>query len=296
MTRTPGLHATAPGGASGDYFGNSVAISGDTVVVGAPFVDLVRPYAQDVGAAYVYVYDAPGDTYLLQARLDRPGTAEPCENFGGSVAISGERIVVGSGWTVSACNPGLSQIHEFMRSGTAWTVGASFTPSDCVSGQACFGANVALAGSLLTVGLPNEMLGGVQSGTVKIVSSDDGWLERLPAVVGAGSDCGFGLRHVGRGKFDAFGRRPDERHLRSRVRADLRAVSRGSGTGSRRRLRGRRRSTNGFRHRLWSPYGSPTPATAAFSSRILSTIESRSTGPISTSFRALSGWHVRRGR
>ena len=160
----------APGFASLDHFGYSVAISGDTIVVGAPDVDLASPARANVGAAYVYVYYGAGDTYIFQARLDRPGTAVACENFGSSVTVSGERVIVGSGFSATACDPGgpnVSEIHEFARTGTTWGWITSFTPSDCASGQNCRGANVSLAASLLTVGLPNEILAGVQTGTVK---------------------------------------------------------------------------------------------------------------------------------
>ncbi len=178
----------APGFASLDHFGYSVAMSGDTVVVGAPDVNRTSPaVVANVGAAYVYVYDSAGDTYTLQARLDPPGTPNACENFGGSVAISGERIVVGSGLSAESCTPsgpGVATVYEFTRTGTAWTFSSALTASDCSPSTTCRGATVSLAASLLTIGLPNEAYAGVASGTVKTTRrTSAGWsaFQRLSA-------------------------------------------------------------------------------------------------------------------
>ena len=86
---------------SGDHFGISVAISGDTVVVGAYGEDgghgvngnQASNGAVDSGAAYVLVRS--GSTWTQQANLkaSNPGAAD---FFGGSVAISGDTAVVGA--------------------------------------------------------------------------------------------------------------------------------------------------------------------------------------------------------
>jgi hypothetical protein len=70
--------------------GQSVAISGDTAVVGAPFDD--NAGNDNTGAAYVYVRS--GNDWTLQARLTHGGNEDV--EFGASVAISGDTIVVGA--------------------------------------------------------------------------------------------------------------------------------------------------------------------------------------------------------
>ncbi len=74
-------------GAAFDHFGDSVAISGGTAVVGAPFDDSGK------GAAYIYTRSGP--TWAEEAKLTASdGTAG--DFFGWSVAISGGTAVVGA--------------------------------------------------------------------------------------------------------------------------------------------------------------------------------------------------------
>lgn len=54
-------------GAAGDQFGFSVAISGETIVVGAPFADVLG--IADSGAIYVFVHD--GTSFVEEAKLRR---------------------------------------------------------------------------------------------------------------------------------------------------------------------------------------------------------------------------------
>ena len=72
-------------------FGYSVAISGETVVVGAPFDDGAAGF--DQGSAYVFVRS--GGVWSQQQKLLASDAASGDE-FGFSVAISGETVVVGA--------------------------------------------------------------------------------------------------------------------------------------------------------------------------------------------------------
>ena len=86
---------------AGDMFGIAVAVSGDTVVVGAYYEDssttgvnsTPNELASSSGAAYVFVRS--GTTWSQQAYLkaSNPGTYD---NFGRSVAVSGDTVVVGA--------------------------------------------------------------------------------------------------------------------------------------------------------------------------------------------------------
>ena len=81
----------APDGAARDDFGFSVAISGETVVVGASRDDGAA--CENQGAAYVFVRS--GGVWTLQQKLVAPD-AVAGDGFGFSVAISGETVVVGA--------------------------------------------------------------------------------------------------------------------------------------------------------------------------------------------------------
>ncbi len=82
---------TASDGAIGDYFGHSVAVDGDTVVVGADLDNVGA--STDQGSAYVYVRS--GGVWTQQKKLTAPDGAYD-DRFGTSVAVSGDTAVVGA--------------------------------------------------------------------------------------------------------------------------------------------------------------------------------------------------------
>ena len=81
-----------------DYFGDSVSINGDTLVIGAYGDDDV---ASTAGAAYIWTYGAPGpnqpqgDDWYYRAKLTASDGATQ-DQFGWSVSISGDAIAVGA--------------------------------------------------------------------------------------------------------------------------------------------------------------------------------------------------------
>lgn len=77
---------TAAGGQAGDLLGTSVAIDGDTLVVG------ISTSSRD--AAYVFVKPASGWGNMTETAMLRPSDSESGAGFGVSVSISGETIAV----------------------------------------------------------------------------------------------------------------------------------------------------------------------------------------------------------
>ena len=77
---------TAADGAAGDQFGVSVAVDGDTAVVGADRANDRR------GSAYIFTRDSTGD-WTQQVKLDGEETGD---QFGWSVAVDGDTVVVGA--------------------------------------------------------------------------------------------------------------------------------------------------------------------------------------------------------
>ena len=92
---------TAGDAAAGDFFGIHVAISGDTMVVGASGDDdETGPNRINfIGSAYVFVRS--GTTWTQQAKLTASDGAAG-DFFGRGVAVSGNTIVVGA---LAACPP-----------------------------------------------------------------------------------------------------------------------------------------------------------------------------------------------
>ena len=129
---------TALDAAAGDAFGSSVAIDGDTALIGA------REKLSSRGAAYVFTRS--GTTWTQQAKLLATGGTFD-DRFGGAVALSGDTAVVGAngvGATVGA-------VYVFTRSGTVWTQQAKLTASDALDGDA-LGSSVAVAGDTIVAG------------------------------------------------------------------------------------------------------------------------------------------------
>jgi hypothetical protein len=166
-----------------DRFGEVIAISGDTMVVGAAYeasgASGVNGNQQDnsnsqAGAAYVYVRD--GATWRQQAYLKASTPGEKV--FGWSVAISGDIIVVGApmersdatgvnGDETDASVPDAGAAYVFARHGTNWTQEAYLKASNTGWGQQ-FGRTVAVSGNTVAVAAPMESSGGEGSGAVYV--------------------------------------------------------------------------------------------------------------------------------
>jgi trimeric autotransporter adhesin len=153
-----------------DLFGISVAVSGDTVVVGASGEDssttgvdsTPNENATDSGAAYVFARS--GTTWSQQAYLKASNTG-PDDRFGRSVAVSGDTVVVGADgegiyttWMNSTPNESASYsgaAYVFTRSGTTWSQQAYLKASNTEPFN-YFGVSVAVSGNTVVVGANGE--------------------------------------------------------------------------------------------------------------------------------------------
>ncbi len=151
---------------SGDQFGYSVAVSGDTVVVGAYFEassttginSTPNESASGAGAAYVFVRS--GTTWSQQAYL-KASQVTAGDNFGVSVAVSGDTVVVGAtgedssttgiNSTPNESASGAGAAYVFVRSGTTWSQQAYLKASQ-VTASDQFGVSVAVSGDTVVVG------------------------------------------------------------------------------------------------------------------------------------------------
>jgi hypothetical protein len=166
---------TASVGLQWAYFGSSVAISGDYVIIGAAGAEIDDQYA--AGAAYIY--KRVGDYWVEQARLTSTDpTGE--EYFGNSVSISGNHAVVG----VDTMNKNIytPKVYVFNFDGSSWNAQAQLSPSDPAS-YWHFGNSVAISGNYTVVGAPWGYQGSVyvykydgtawQEETILIASDDE---------------------------------------------------------------------------------------------------------------------------
>ena len=100
MTQTAKL--TASDGAAGDDFGSSVSISGNTVVVGARCHGRRNSHQ---GAAYVFTEPGSGWANMTQTAKLTASDGAADDDFGYSVSISGNTVVVGALAPRSAATP-----------------------------------------------------------------------------------------------------------------------------------------------------------------------------------------------
>ncbi len=139
-----------------DTFGGFVAISGDTVVVGANREDSSATgvngdpsddNAADAGAAYVFVRTA--GAWSQQAYV-KPSSASAGSWFGAAVAVLGDRIVVGARFQ-AALGPDSGAAYVFDRNGSTWAQHAYLQAPNAAIGDN-FGAAVSLSGGSIVVG------------------------------------------------------------------------------------------------------------------------------------------------
>lgn len=173
-TWTQQAKLTASDGANEDHFGKAVAISGDTIVVGAPDDDINNRSAQ--GSAYVFVRS--GTTWAEQQKLTA-GDGDQNELFGNSVAISGDTVVVGAMFHPVGGNTAQGAAYVFARSGGAWSQQQKLTAADGAAGDN-LGTSVAIDGNTVVAGAPGNDSGAAQSSGAAYVFARAGasWAEQ----------------------------------------------------------------------------------------------------------------------
>jgi hypothetical protein len=133
---------TADDGAEGDAFGISIALSGSTVVIGAPNTNSFQ------GSAYVFTES--GGTWTQAQKLTADdGTS--FNQFGWSVALQGDTTMVGSIGATVGQNSSQGAVYVFSQSGGTWTQTQKFSSDDGVSGDS-FGWAIALDGNTTLIG------------------------------------------------------------------------------------------------------------------------------------------------
>jgi hypothetical protein len=178
------LKASNTGGS--DCFGMAVALSGDTLVVGAPNEPSNATGVGDdqnnnnaPGSGAVYVFTQLGGVWRQQAYLKAsntiinisgfpgiPSVLGTPGGFGGSVALSGDTLAVGAPAESSNATgvggdqnnnnaPESGAVYVFTRSGGVWKQEAYLKASN-TGARDGFGWSVALDGNTLAVGAPRE--------------------------------------------------------------------------------------------------------------------------------------------
>jgi hypothetical protein len=166
---------TASDGAAGDQYGNKVAVSDNNVIIGA-----ISDQDNGVGSgsAYIYQYNALTNSWVEKVKLV-PSDGAASDNFGSSVAISGNRAIVGA-WKDddNGAQSGSAYIFEFNPVTFAWDE-TKLVPTDGQT-EDQFGIAVGISGSTAIVGAWLDDQNGANSGAVyefQYNASSDQWVQ-----------------------------------------------------------------------------------------------------------------------
>lgn len=165
----------------GDLFGESVALAGDVLLVGAGGVD--RDGVVDRGSAHVFRRTAGGFTH--EAELGPP-VPSAGQRFGTTVRVlDATTIAVGMPRAAVGADAEAGQVVVFRRVAAAWTAVATLQSPDPAAGDG-FGSALAAHGGRLLVGVPGgDAPGAGNAGRVEVFDTAGafpwlGWLEESP--------------------------------------------------------------------------------------------------------------------
>jgi len=148
-------------GAAEDRFGASLAISGSTIVVGAPDHDATG--YEDSGAAYVFQRTATG---WEQAAKLLPTVAFTNDAFGAAVDIAGDTVLVGSPGEDHAGDSSGS-VYVFRRGPSGFEPEARLSAADA-DWHDGFGGFVSVSGQRALVGASGDDEGGSNTGAAYV--------------------------------------------------------------------------------------------------------------------------------
>jgi hypothetical protein len=133
------------GVANYDFFGYAVAVVGDTVVIGVPRDD---DNGEDSGSAYVFRFDGSSWT---QAQKILPADGAAGDEFGNSVALEGNTLVIGARFDDdNGYNSGSAYV--FRDQGSGWVQVQELLATDEDTEEERFGRSVAIDNGTVVVG------------------------------------------------------------------------------------------------------------------------------------------------
>ena len=185
---------TASDASEHDLFGETIAIQGAAMLVGAPGDDVGTT---DCGSVYAFEWD--GSNWVQRQRLTA-SDALPYDGFGSSLDIDANVAAIGAPGDISSV-PGAVYLfqHESIAGGT-WILESKVTPADAQPGD-YFGAAVDLDNAALAVGAPWAETAGRSSGAAYLYHRNGtDWIEQdklIAADAAAGDWFGYALAFDG---------------------------------------------------------------------------------------------------
>ena len=194
---------TASDATAGDWFGGSVAVAGDVVLVGAPTKD-AGPLI-NAGAAYLFERNAGGTNTWGEIAKLTPMVPGQFDSFGIAVAVDGDVAVIGAyGDSHAGTASGSAYVFERNAGGTnAWGRVRKLTASDAAAYHS-FGVSVAVSGDATVIGAYGDGDAGYYAGAAYVFERNAGgtnaWGQTqklIAADTAAGDILGFSVALAG---------------------------------------------------------------------------------------------------
>ena len=176
----PSIILNNPDPAQSEYFGNSVAISGNRVVIGC-FGDA---HPATTGAGRAYIYDLNSATpEVPELVLDNPTPAE-FDYFGHSVAVSGATVVVGAIQDdTDGNNAGIAYVFDLTTPDPTRAVAILHNPAPADGDR--FGYSAAVDGTTIAIGVKDDGSVGEARGAAYVFSPGGTSAEQFTSLLSA---------------------------------------------------------------------------------------------------------------
>ena len=140
---------TANDGAADDYFGITVSIDDDTIVIGAYQDDRAGTRS---GSAYVFTRDTAGDLASSWSQVTKLTPSASIDRFGSSVSIDGDTMVIGANF--DSFERGVAYVFTRATAGdltSGWSLIRKLTANDGTAND-YFGSSVSIDGDTVVIG------------------------------------------------------------------------------------------------------------------------------------------------
>jgi FG-GAP repeat len=147
---------------SGDFFGSAVTISGDWAAIGALGYDL--PSKQDCGAVYLFKRN---NSIWEQVQIITATDAAASNNFGCSVDMDGNRLIIGAKAANTATKTNAGAAYIFQNSADIWSQETKLQPGDA-DNYDYFGTSVTIDAGYAVVGSPYDDVSATDQGSAYV--------------------------------------------------------------------------------------------------------------------------------
>lgn len=180
----------ASDGTAGESFGEEIALSGNTLVVGLRGDTIGGNGSQ----GSVYVFTRSGNVWTEQQKLTAADGASG-DQLGGEVSIDGDTLIAGAQNHAGTVGTDQGAAYVFTRSGVTWTQQQKLTVTDGY-GDDHFGEHVGINGDTVVIGVPDADIGppptpNIGQGSAYVFVRSSGVWSQQQKILGPATEDGF---------------------------------------------------------------------------------------------------------